>query len=199
MQPATQTIDVQSEATSELAFIPLEKLQIHPDNVRKTPLSDQEQDELTSSISHQGIIEPLVFMPDAEVTDGFLVVAGGRRLTSLHILATTSSGGMPSMVIGSWTWGGMSERAFIDRASRNSQDALQRTPAEEDQESAEENGLKVVHLQPLGNRVPNSDNTASHHKNTSTNEQETVGNPVQGLRRLSCPVVTLSDCLGYHH
>lgn len=74
----------------ELAFIPLAKLDIHPHNVRKTPLYQQEQDEITASIGHQGLIEPLVCIPAANNPDTYLVIAGGRRLTSLHMLDEAS-------------------------------------------------------------------------------------------------------------
>lgn len=81
------TADPDTSIGPELAIIPLEKLHIHPDNVRKTPLNDEQQDELSASIEHQGLIEPLACIPHAD--DSYLVIAGGRRLLSLVTLTRT--------------------------------------------------------------------------------------------------------------
>ena len=71
----------------DLTLVTLDRLDIHPNNVRKTPLGDREQAELTASIKAQGLIEPLACVPASDSPGNYLVVAGGRRLTSLRMLS----------------------------------------------------------------------------------------------------------------
>ncbi|MBQ9550095.1 MAG: ParB/RepB/Spo0J family partition protein [Lachnospiraceae bacterium] len=59
--------------------ISLENLRIHPKNIRK---EYNDIDELTASIREKGILQNLTVVPDPEVSDGYLVVIGNRRLTA---------------------------------------------------------------------------------------------------------------------
>ncbi len=71
--------------------IPLSRLALAPENVRKTPAHDLAHAELKASIGAHGLLENLVARVDesgADETDGerFAVVAGGRRLAALQAL-----------------------------------------------------------------------------------------------------------------
>ncbi len=70
--------------------IPLSRLALAPENVRKTPPDDAAQAQLRASIAAHGLLENLVVRPDGAREDGaerFAVVAGGRRLAALQALA----------------------------------------------------------------------------------------------------------------
>ena len=70
--------------------IPLCRLALAPENVRKTPPDDFAQAQLRASIKAHGLLENLVARADGADTDGiecFAVVAGGRRLAALKALA----------------------------------------------------------------------------------------------------------------
>ena len=70
--------------------IPLCRLALAPENVRKTPPDDFAQVQLLASIKAHGLLENLVARADGADTDGierFAVVAGGRRLAALKALA----------------------------------------------------------------------------------------------------------------
>ena len=70
--------------------IPLCRLALAPENVRKTPPDDFAEEQLRASIKAHGLLENLVARADGTDTDGiecFAVVAGGRRLAALKALA----------------------------------------------------------------------------------------------------------------
>ena len=70
--------------------IPLCRLALAPENVRKTPPDEAAESQLRASIAEHGLLENLVARPDAPDADGierFAVVAGGRRLAALRALA----------------------------------------------------------------------------------------------------------------
>ena len=70
--------------------IPLCRLALAPENVRKTPPDDAAQAQLRASIKAHGLLENLVARSDGADADGterFAVVAGGRRLAALKVLA----------------------------------------------------------------------------------------------------------------
>ena len=70
--------------------IPLCRLALAPENVRKTPPDESSQAQLLASIKAHGLLKNLVARPDAPDADGverFAVVAGGRRLAALQALA----------------------------------------------------------------------------------------------------------------
>ncbi|MCY4589208.1 MAG: ParB N-terminal domain-containing protein [Alphaproteobacteria bacterium] len=70
--------------------IPLCRLALAPENVRKTPPDEAAEVQLRASIAAHGLLKNLVARPDAPDADGverFAVVAGGRRLAALQALA----------------------------------------------------------------------------------------------------------------
>ena len=70
--------------------IPLCRLALAPENVRKTPPDENAQAQLLASIEAHGLLKNLVARPDDPDADGverFAVVAGGRRLAALQALA----------------------------------------------------------------------------------------------------------------
>ena len=74
----------------DLRAIPLACLALAPENVRETPPSPADQAQLTASIKAHGLLENLVVRQDSAAADGterFAVIAGGRRLTALNLLA----------------------------------------------------------------------------------------------------------------
>ena len=70
--------------------IPLCRLALAPENVRKTPPDEAAEAQLRASIAAIDLLENLVVRPDEPDADGikrFAVVAGGRRLAALKALA----------------------------------------------------------------------------------------------------------------
>ena len=70
--------------------IPLNRLALAPENVRKTPPDPADLARLKASIRAHGLLENLVVRPDdpdAEGNERFAVVAGGCRLAMLNALA----------------------------------------------------------------------------------------------------------------
>ena len=70
--------------------IPLCRLALAPENVRKTPPDESAETQLRASIKAHGLLKNLVARPDEPDADGierFAVVAGGRRLAALQALA----------------------------------------------------------------------------------------------------------------
>ena len=70
--------------------IPLDRLKLSPANVRKTVAGKAAFAELKASIAAHGLLENLVARPidpDADGTERYAVIAGGRRLTALIDLA----------------------------------------------------------------------------------------------------------------
>ena len=70
--------------------IPLCRLALAPENVRKTPPDEFAEEQLRASIKAHGLLENLVARSDGADDDGaerFAVVAGGRRLSALKALA----------------------------------------------------------------------------------------------------------------
>ena len=70
--------------------IPLSRLALAPENVRKTPPDPRADDELKASIAALGLLENLVVRadePDETGAERYAVVAGGRRLKALQALA----------------------------------------------------------------------------------------------------------------
>ena len=69
--------------------IPLSRLALAPDNVRKTPSDAQADAALKASIAALGLLENLIVRADEPDEDGcerFAVVAGGRRLKAMQAL-----------------------------------------------------------------------------------------------------------------
>ena len=69
--------------------IPLSRLALAPENVRKTPPDAQADAELKASIAALDLLENLVVRPDEPDDNGnecFAVVAGGRRLKAMQAL-----------------------------------------------------------------------------------------------------------------
>ena len=69
--------------------IPLSRLALAPENVRKTPPDPQADASLKASITALGLLENLVVRPDEPDPDGterYAVVAGGRRLKAMQEL-----------------------------------------------------------------------------------------------------------------
>ena len=66
--------------------IPLDRLSIAPENVRKTPPDAVAEAELKASIANHGLLENLVVRSDGP-DGGYAVIAGGRRLAALKALA----------------------------------------------------------------------------------------------------------------
>ena len=70
--------------------IPLDRLELSPANVRKTAASKTAFTELKASIASHGLLENLVVRacdPNADGSERYAVIAGGRRLTALIDLA----------------------------------------------------------------------------------------------------------------
>lgn len=70
---------------SDLIHVRLPKLTKSPDNVRQTPPSQAEQDQLKASIAARGLLQPLIVRP-ASRKGHFEVTAGGCRLDALKAL-----------------------------------------------------------------------------------------------------------------
>ena len=69
--------------------IPLSRLALAPENVRKTPPDAQADAALKASIVALDLLENLVVRPDEPGQDGterYAVVAGGRRLKAMQAL-----------------------------------------------------------------------------------------------------------------
>jgi len=70
---------------TDISSIPLNKPVDSADNVRKTACADSALQELAASIAAHGLLQSLVVR---ETRKGkFAVVAGGRRLSALRLLA----------------------------------------------------------------------------------------------------------------
>ncbi len=70
--------------------IPLCRLALAPENVRKTPPDEFAEEQLRASIKAHGLLKNLIARadePDADGAERFAVVAGGRRLAALKALA----------------------------------------------------------------------------------------------------------------
>ena len=73
--------------------IPLSRLALAPENVRKTPPDPRADAELKASIAALGLLENLVVRmdePDENSAERFAVVAGGRRLKAMQALVEDS-------------------------------------------------------------------------------------------------------------
>ncbi len=66
--------------------VPLDRLSIAPENVRKTPPDAAAEAEIKASIAAHGLLENLVVRSEGP-DGGYAVVAGGRRLAALKALA----------------------------------------------------------------------------------------------------------------
>ena len=78
------------EAEPLIREIPLSRLALAPENVRKTPPDPRADAELKASIAALGLLENLVVRadePGEDGTDRYAVVAGGRRHKALQSLA----------------------------------------------------------------------------------------------------------------
>ena len=81
---------IASHPAPAIREIPLCRLALAPENVRKTPPDAAAQKQLRASIMAHGLLENLVARTDGADADGaerFAVVAGGRRLAALKALA----------------------------------------------------------------------------------------------------------------
>ena len=68
--------------------VPLSRLALAPENVRKTPADPLAEAEMKASIAAHGLLENLVVRSDGPADAGtFAVVAGGRRLAAMKALA----------------------------------------------------------------------------------------------------------------
>ena len=68
--------------------VPLSRLALAPENVRKTPADPVAEAEMKASIATHGLLENLVVRMDGPADAGtYAVVAGGRRLAALKALA----------------------------------------------------------------------------------------------------------------
>ena len=71
-----------------LRHVPLGRLELSPDNARKTPADDAALAELKASIVAHGLLENLVVRPVGAGEDArYAVIAGGRRLAAMKALA----------------------------------------------------------------------------------------------------------------
>jgi len=70
---------------TEITPIPLRKLVVSEDNVRRTAATDAGLQELAASIGAHGLLQSLVVRKHQK--GKFAVVAGGRRLAALQLLA----------------------------------------------------------------------------------------------------------------
>ena len=76
-------------AAPRIREIPLSRLSLAPENVRKTPPDPRADAELKASIAALGLLENLVVRPhepDEDGGDRYAVVAGGRRLKAMQAL-----------------------------------------------------------------------------------------------------------------
>ena len=76
-------------AEPRIRDIPLSRLSLAPENVRKTPPDPRADAELKASIAALGLLENLVVRPDEPGetdTERYAVVAGGRRLKAMQAL-----------------------------------------------------------------------------------------------------------------
>ena len=81
---------IASPPEAAIREIPLCRLALAPENVRKTPPDENAQAQLLASIEAHGLLKNLVARPDDPDANGverFAVIAGGRRLTALQALA----------------------------------------------------------------------------------------------------------------
>ena len=91
MQPFTETgmNFIAPRAEPLIREIPLSRLALAPENVRKTPPDPRADAELKASIAALGLLENLVVRPDEPDEGGavrYAVVAGGRRLMAMQAL-----------------------------------------------------------------------------------------------------------------
>ena len=76
-------------AEPRIREIPLSRLALAPENVRKTPPDPRADAELKASIAALGLLENLVVRaeePGADAVERYAVVAGGRRLAAMQAL-----------------------------------------------------------------------------------------------------------------
>ena len=74
----------------DISDIPLSRLELSPDNVRKTPADASAFTELKASIAAHGLLENLIARAMEPGPDGagrYAVIAGGRRLAAMQALA----------------------------------------------------------------------------------------------------------------
>ena len=91
MQPSMETgmNFIAPKAEPLIREIPLSRLSLAPENVRKTPPDPRADVELKASITALGLLENLVVRADEpgdDGTDRYAVVAGGRRLKAMQAL-----------------------------------------------------------------------------------------------------------------
>lgn len=84
-KPSQNTGSPAAGDTVDIRMIPLSKLKLSPQNVRRVPPSDTEEAELLASVRAEGVKQNLVVHPGPK--GSFLVDAGGRRLKALQALA----------------------------------------------------------------------------------------------------------------
>jgi ParB-like nuclease domain len=100
---------------TDISSLPLNKLVASPDNVRKTAGADSALQELAASIAAHGLLQSLVVRRSKK--GRFAVVAGGRRLSALRLLADAgkieADYAVPCQVLGNGA-----DAAEISRAPR---------------------------------------------------------------------------------
>ena len=74
----------------EQKMIPLDRLRVDKDNVRRDPAGEEAHNELVASIRAHGLLENLVVTPREDGTHG--VVAGGRRYAALKAIHDEDGG-----------------------------------------------------------------------------------------------------------
>ena len=80
--------------------IPLSRLGVAPENVRKVTAGESADAELRASIVNHGLLQPLIVRPDED--ECFAVMAGGRRYMALRSIHDDVPGDpdIPCMVVG---------------------------------------------------------------------------------------------------
>ena len=91
MQPSMETgmNFIAPRAEPLIREVPLSRLSLAPENVRKTPPDPRADAELKASIAALGLLENLIVRadePEEKGTDRYAVVAGGRRLKAIQAL-----------------------------------------------------------------------------------------------------------------
>ncbi len=79
-----------SDSDSAIRCLPLNSLIPSPQNVRKTPAEGAAFEQLKASIAAHGLLENLLVQPaeaNGDGADRYEVIAGGRRLAALRVLA----------------------------------------------------------------------------------------------------------------
>lgn len=77
-------MNAKATPAQKFQIIPVKQLKIAPDNIRKTPATKTEDQQLKASIRNTGVILPLIVKAGGK--GQYLVYAGGRRLEQTQLL-----------------------------------------------------------------------------------------------------------------